>query len=49
MKRGLAFRVQTPDIEEKSTDTLDINAADKTFNLAIPHNEPSPQLTCHKK
>ncbi|WP_239372620.1 hypothetical protein [Snodgrassella gandavensis] len=49
MKRGIAFRVQTPDIEEKSTDTLDVNAADQTFNLAIPHNEPSPQLTCHKK
>ncbi|PIT54741.1 hypothetical protein [Snodgrassella alvi] len=49
MKRGIAFRVQMPDIEEKSTDTLDVNAADKTFNLAIPHNEPFPQLTCHKK
>ncbi|WP_239365958.1 hypothetical protein [Snodgrassella communis] len=49
MKRGIAFRVPLPDIEEKSTDTLDVNAADQTLNLAIPHNEPFPRLTCLKK
>lgn len=49
MKRGLAFIVHTPDIEEKSTDTLDVEAGGRTINLDIPHNEPSPHLTCFKK
>jgi hypothetical protein len=49
MKRGIAFRVETPDIEEESTDTLDVDVAAQVFNLAIPHNEPFPRLTCHKK
>jgi len=45
-KRGYAFRVETPDIEEKSTNTLEIDGSGQTLNLDIPHNEPHPSLTC---
>lgn len=49
VKRSYAFRVITPDIEEKSTDTQDADGGNQTLNMAIPHNEPFPSVTCRKK
>lgn len=49
VKRSYAFRVITPDIEEKSTDTQDADGGKQTLNMAIPHNEPFPSFTCRKK
>lgn len=49
VKRSYAFRVITPDIEEKSTDTQDADGGKQTLNMAIPHNEPFPSVTCRKK
>lgn len=49
VKRSYAFRVITPDIEEKSTDTQDADGGKQILNMAIPHNEPFPSFTCRKK
>ena len=49
VKRSYAFRVITPDIEEKSTDTQDADGGKQILNMAIPHNEPFPSVTCRKK
>lgn len=46
--RGLAFRVEVPSVEEKSTDTLDVNGVSQTIYVDIPHNEPYAHLTCLK-
>lgn len=49
MKRSYAFRVITPDVEEKSTNTLDADGGKQILNMAVPHNEPFPSFTCRKK
>lgn len=48
-KRSYAFRVITPDIEEKSTNTLDADGGNQILDMAVPHNEPFPSFTCRKK
>ena len=47
VKRGYAFRVQTEDIEQASTDTAEIDAGVTDYEVTVPNNDIHVSIRCY--
>ncbi|MBI0068848.1 MULTISPECIES: hypothetical protein [unclassified Snodgrassella] len=47
VKRGYAFRIQTPDIEEASTDTAEVDAGETSIEVDVPDGNIDVFMRCY--